>query len=486
MVRRFIQLVIIIIPIGLFVWLLVIDIAPSGFRPASWSVNEPSPFIDRLLPDQRLLVGQTTDDGSPYISIIEDPVYFSVHLPHTYFERMSVALTMRPTDQPIVEVGLLRDVASQAYELKPLYNALIDALPWTVFEQDGVSLYQRNRVYESLEAFYANPPERSRIAVYHADMEAPYRMPSYQPLDGAQTFDVSLRGYHKAITYIKDETLDLSVSWMDMNRTAGADEGVIRVRDEMGDVVYEAFFDDDANITENQVSRDSEAHIVLDGLDEGVYSLEFSGTSDIFWRSFTTHQRYFTFVNRLSIADDVGYLVDPRATTLFTSAKHLTALTLHADSTQRLAIGSDAISVDVTHEKLFPTAEDVGLVAGTSPVGDIEIIGDGKFAFSRWAFFDPDPVTMNAYTDVDVQEIDYVLTSYVSPHNVDGGWIKARGLFDLGSGSQDDLKLTVSVPGMLTYQGVVDVLAIDVMFEKEPLDWKEFLEAVRERLPFGL
>jgi len=487
MIRRLIQLIIVIIPIGLFIWLLVIDIAPSGERFAVWRVDHHTPFIDRLLPDQRVQVGQETQEGIGYLSIIEDPVYFGVHLPHTDFDQISVDLTMRPIDQPIVELGLLRDVTSQAYELRPLYNAFIENLHWDVLEQDGVYLYQRVQTYDSLEAFYTNPPERSHVGVYHADMETPYRMPAYQPLGALQTFDVSLRGYHKAITYIKDEPFDLSVSWMDMNRTAGADDGVIRVRDEDGEIVYEYVFEDDANITENQISHDAEARVVLSDLDEGVYSMEFSGTSDIFWRSFTTAQRYFTFVNKIALADDVGYLTDPRSTTFYTNAKHLTVQTLHADSMQRLTVGSDDISVDVTHEKFFHTVDDSGVVSGVSPVGDIEIIGDGKFTFSPGAFFDPDPVTMNAYTDADVQEIDYVLTTYVSPEDwIPGQWMIRGGTFDLDLGMQNEVKFTVSVPGMETYQGMVDVLGVDVTFEKEPLDWRGFLGAVRDRLPFGL
>ncbi len=486
MLRRLLQLIIITIPVGLFVWLLAIDIAPSGERTVVWGVDEPSPFIDRPLPDDRILDQQTNGRGEQYVSIVEEPVYFGMHLPHTVFDQMEVTLTFQNDDQPIVELGSLIDIQSQAYELQPLHNRIIDELDWEVIEQDGISLYQRELTYGTLDSFYDDPPERSSVAVYHADVETPYRLSSYQPLGSSQTFDVSLRGYHKFVTYIKNETFDLAVAWMDMNRTTGADEGVIRVRDENDEVVYEHFFEDDDNVTENQISDDGYARIELKDLSEGVYSVELSGTSDIFWRAITTTQRYVTFVNKLYIGDDVGHLPEPRATTFYTNAKHLTVQTLHADATQRLTIGSEDISVDATHEKLFHTVDDAGVVLGHSPVGDIEIIGDGKFAFSRGSFFDPDPVSMNAYTDVDVQRIDYILTTYVSPEQR-GDWLIASGTFDLDAlYGQEEVKMTVSVPGIEAFQGIVDVKAIDVTFVKDPLDWKGFLSAARDRLPFGL
>lgn len=486
MIKRLLQLAIIAIPVGLFLWLLVIDIAPSGERAVSWAPDQPSPFIDRLLPDDRLLDQQINEQGEMYVSIMKEPVYFGLHLPYTAFDQMNVALTFRNDDQPIVELGSLIDSQSQAYDLQPLHNQLIDDLNWEVIERDGIYLYQRELTYGSLASFFDDPPERSSVAVYHADMETPYRLATYQPLGAYQTFDVSLRGYHKFVTYIKDEPFDLAVSWMDMNRTSGADEGVIRLRNEDDEVIYEHFFDDDSNTTENQISNDGYARIVQDNLPEGVYSVELSGTSDIFWREITTSQRYVTFVNKIYIADDVGHLAQPRPTTFYTNAKHLTVQTFHADAMQRLTVASQDILVDATHEKFFHTVDDVGVVLGYSPVGDIEIMGDGKFAFSASSFFDPDPVSMNAYTNVDVQGIDYILTTYVSPEQ-DGDWLVGSGTFDLGTlYGQEEVKMTVSVPGIEAFQGMVDVKAIDVTFVHEALDWKGFLSAVRERFPFGV
>jgi hypothetical protein len=484
--RWLFQFIIIAIPVCLFVWLLMIDIAPSGERAVSWRVDEPTPFIDRLLPDQRILEGQETPEGAPYMSIIEEPVYFGMHLPYTTFDEMEVTLMFANADQPIVELGSLVDIQSQAYELQPLHNQIIDALDWGITQQDDVFLYQRVKSYTTIDDFVSDPPERSSIAVYHADFEAPYREVDYRPFGSSQTFDVSLRGYHKYVTYIKDETFDLAVSWMDMNRTTGADEGVVRLRNEDDEVVYEHFFEDDDNRTENQVSSDGYARIVQEGLPEGVYSVELSGTSDIFWRAITTTQRYVTFENKIYLGDDVGHLAEPRATTFYTNAKHLTVQTLHANATQRLTIGSEDISVDETHVKLFHDVEDLGVVQGYSPVGDIEIYGDGKFAFSESALFDPDPVAMNAYTNVDVQGIDYVLTTYESPE-IDGEWIVASGVFDLALlRGQEEVKMTISVPAVQEFQGIVDVMGIDVTFLQEPLSWRGFLSAVRDRLPFGL
>ena len=487
MVRRLIQLIFILIPFGLFGWLLWIDIAPDGEKIITFEMDQISPYVNRLLPDERVLGLQYNEWGEPYTTVIDEPVYFSVTMPHTDFETLDVEIEFANTGQQIVEVGALMDIQSQAFDLRPLQSLLIDGLEWDRVEDDGVALLQRISDYESVDAFLADPPARSEVATYHYDLDTPYRLSSYTPLGHVRTIDASLRGYHQYVTYLKDEPFYLEVEYMDMNRTTGADDGVIRVRNEDDEVMYEYFLYDDGNELENQISDRQTAVIDQSGWPEGVYRVELSGTSDLFWRTITTTQRYVTFINQLYIGDDIGYLADPRATTFYTSAKHLTLETYHSDATQRVTIGSEDVWLPLSHEKVTHTVEDAGVVLGHTPSGDVKITGDGKFAFSSDAFFDPDPISINSFTDIDALGVNYVLTSYESPE-VHRRWLKAAGSFDVGDlNSQDgSVTFTFSVPGIQELQETVDVHAINLIFKKEPMSPKEFLHAVRELMPFGL
>ncbi|KKS11100.1 MAG: hypothetical protein UU63_C0017G0020 [Candidatus Uhrbacteria bacterium GW2011_GWF2_41_430] len=274
---------------------------------------------------------------------------------------------------------------------------------------------------------------------------------------------------------------------MDMNRTTGADDAVIRVRNEEDEVMFEYFIKDDGDTIEDQISSDGTAIIGQSNWPEGVYSVELSGTSDIFWRSLETTQQYMTFVGKIYIADDIGYLSNPRATEFYTDAKHLAFETTHADSVQTVRVDGDMIGIAQSHEKYTYTVENAGVVYGYSSVGDLKISGDGKFAFAQSMFFNPDPVELNVYSDINSLGVDYILTSY-NLNNQAGDWLASLGSFDLGSLAviDDTVKFTLSTPGLSEFGGEVDVHSITVRFLKDSMTWREILSGLRDLLPFGL
>ncbi|MFH1632260.1 MAG: hypothetical protein ABIA47_04590 [bacterium] len=487
MLTRLAQLIIILIPIGLFGYLVYLDIAPGGVFEVRYEVGDMSPYADEILPDDRVTRGQVNQYGEPYVTINEDPVYFAVHAPTTRFDDVEVEVEFYNYEQPIVEFGPRVDVYSQSYDLRPLHNLMIENSEWPRLEEDNTVLLQRQANYESIDEFFNNPPPRSSIASYNYDFNVPYRISGYSPLDAWQTFDVSLRGYHKYVTYLRDEPFTLKATFMDMNRNVGADDVVVRVWNENDELMLEEVVEDDGNRITNQTSSTHDIYLADDGWPEGVYSVELSGTSDIFWRELSTSQRYLTFVNQIYIADDVGYLPSPRPSVFFTNAKHITLETYHADATQSVSFGGDTVDIAKSHEKIFYTVDDSGVVVGATPAGDVKIAGDGKFAFSRTAYFDPDPVRLTALTDLGAVDVDYVLAGYNVPE-FDGSWYKASESFALYGIEQTDGSVTfaISAPYISLLQNSVKVHAINLTFTKQPLTWDKFWAEVRERLPFGL
>lgn len=487
MIKRLVQLILILIPVGIFIWLLVIDIAPGGEFVVVHAEGEDSPFIDRILPDDRVLPLQRKGEGESFTTVVDEPTYFSVHFPNTNFNRVVLEVLFDNSTQPILEVGGLVDIFSQAYDLKPLHNLIIENLDWEYVSDGVVTLYQRTKSYDSVADFNEDPPARSQIATYHYDFDVPYRLPHYEPLKGERAIDVSLRGFHKFVTYVKNEPVKIDLEFMDMNRQVGADDVRVSVRNESGEVIYEQKLEDDGNGVDNQISTTRSISVRADGWPEGVYTVDLSGTSDIFWRNITTSLRYVTFVNTIYLGDDVGHLPEPRGTVFYTNAKNFVFQTLHAESTQNIGIGQNEVQVPLSHEKVRASIVDAGVVQGNSPRGDIKIVGDGKFAFSRDAFFDPDPVRLSTLTDLDALGIDYVITSYKSPKRK-GNWYEQTAEFDVNEirDGNNDAKFIFSAPLIGEGQNTVDIHAINLRFEKDPMTFKEFLGAIRERLPFGL
>ncbi len=486
MIKRILQILIVMTPFVIFGRLLWLDITPGGQREIRVEVDQVSPFVDRLLPDDRVLGLQTDSTGLSFETIIDEPIYFSIHQSATDFETLEVGLEYR-TDAPILEIGPLVDVYAQAYDLKPLHNSLIDESTWTKVNQGSLVLLSRNNDVTNLDDWLADLPPRSKIATYHYDLVTPYRIPDYRSLESSRTFNVSLRGYHKYQTYIKNEPFHLEATLWDMNRTQGADEGMIRVINENGEVMIERPFEDDGDVREDQ--SPSHQTITIDDLawPEGVYSVELKGTSDIFWRQITTTQRYLTFVNKIYFGDEVGYLDAPRPVSFYTNAKRLTLETYHADAAQRVQIGSQTILIPQSHEKIKRTITDRGVVRGDAPQGDVFVAGDGKFALSADSFFDPDPVKLGPLTDLDALGIDYIIADYQSPVQ-ENDWQTSSATFDLAPLRQPDGAITfaISVPEIAELQNTVEVQAVTLRFKKAPLSWSGIWSALLDRLPFGL
>ncbi|MBT3230661.1 hypothetical protein HN358_02665 [Candidatus Uhrbacteria bacterium] len=487
MTKRIIQLLIILLPFVIFICLLWIDLCPSGVKEVSIEVGESNPYVYSILPDERVSEVQYLEGGDAFVTIEDEPTYFSVTLPHADFEQMEVELEFDSYLQPVVEIGGLADIYSESYDLKPLLNTELDQLSWLEVSEGETRLLQREHNFSSVSEFLGDLPSRDSIGVYHYDLEEPYRLSNYQATNSEQTINVSLRGYHKYLTYIKDEDFYLKVDYMDMNRTTGADDAVIRIRDEADKVVFEYFIEDDNNEQENQVDSEGTAIIDQPGWLEGVYSIELSGTSDMFWRSISTTQQYMTFTSKIYIADDVGYLSSPRATVFYTDAKHLTFETTHADSVQSVKLGSQWIGVSQSHEKYTHTVEDSGLVYGYSSLGDVKITGDGKFAFTSGMFFNPDAVALNAYSDIEALGIDYILTTYNEPEQ-SRQWSTASATFDVDilEKFENSTKFTISTPGLIEFGGSVDIHSITIRFLKDQMTWRDIISAIRNLMPFGI
>lgn len=483
------KLLILLIPILLFGVLLWIDIAPSGVREIRVLAGDSSPFVDHFLPRDRLSPVTTNEDGEAYEAMIKDPVYFSVHPPMTAFETLEIELVFSTENQPVLEVGPLVDTFSRTFDLRPLEQAQLDALDWSQITSGDLMIFARNGDVRNADIFLADPPDRSRIATYHATLSDPVILSDYTPTGTTQTVDVTLRGDHKYLTYIKNESFYLKAEFWDMNRTTGTDSGAIIVRDASGNAVLSKEFADDGDTREDQEPGPQTVELGGSGLAEGVYSVELKATSDIFWHRLSTTQRYMTFVNEVYLGDEIGYLAATRPVSFVTNAKHFTMETYHGSAVQTVQVGSQSVDIVASHQPFRGRIKEQGVVKVTVPKGDLQVTGAGKFAFSEAMFFDPEPVRFTDDIDLDAQGIDYVVAQYTPPV-VDGNWKRATvsfGLEDLKS-QDGSVSFALSAPGIVDRGGEVKLHEIIVRFKKEPMSlWsKEFWKAVRDRLLFGL
>lgn len=489
MKTRMIQLAIILVPILVFVALLWVDIVPSGTKVVEYTAGDQSPYINHLLPSERVEYSEETAKNKAYVRIIDEPAYFSVDLPQTDFDTVEVAIEFENEEQPVFEIGALVDPFADAYDLRPIQNTMLEDLNWASSTEWGTLFLDRTGQEKSMYDFL-DDPDINRLATYHYDLGQPYLESGYRASNNVKTTTVSLRGHHQYVTYIRDEVLNLEAAYMDMNRTLGKDDVAVRVYNESGTLLHEVVQNDDENETEDQISSKHEIDIAVENLDEGVYYVELSGTSDIFWRELRSTQKYMTFIDRVYLGDMVGYLDDPQSVNVYTNAKNLVFETAHVEGIQTVNVTGQPVEIYTSHEKIDFEVPTSGVAEVYIPVGDLKVSGAGKYAFSREAFFEPDPAKLSWNTDLDRLGVDYILANYTAPEEHDEWLVNPQNgstEFRLADIAQEDAyaKFIVSVPG-IEEGGWIDIHKITLTFKKDPMTFWEFLGAVRDRLPFGL
>ncbi len=463
---RLIQLAMVITPMLVLGWLATQWFVPSGIFKVEHLVGEGSSFIDELKPSERV-----DDPINGVQRLVGDPVFFFLH-PHREFTSVSVDVWFKNEQVPIIELGALSGVDPEVYTLEPLHNRLIDESDWFRLDSSqGQVLLQKEDVYGSISEFMSNPPPRERVATYRSALNLPYRIEDYQPVETTQSIDVSLRGSHELKTYIKDEALNFSFQYMDMNRDEGEDVLRLTVFNEEGLPVAEARAADDGNTQPDaQVSDLQTLSLRTDGLTEGVYKIILSTTRDIFFRSIQTSQQKIVFLNTIFLGDEVGFSESARGATLWTESKRLRAQTKHVEGLQTLMAGTVPVSIDEPYEWHLIELQGKGVESIQIPVGDIEVAVDGKAAFSQEQYFNPDPVTLSAHTTIEQLDVDYVLADYRSPRR-EGDWLVATVDFlsDQIHEIDDSWKLSFSTPGIQENEQWWDVHKIDVTFFRDLL-----------------
>ncbi|TAL51333.1 hypothetical protein EPN81_00245 [Patescibacteria group bacterium] len=427
LLTRLIQLVLIAIPLVVLGWLLNLWFVPSGVFVVTHEVGQSSPFIDEIKPETRVSDVYKNEDGDATQAITEDPAFFFLH-PHrkNFFDQVVFDVWFQNASLPIIELGGLAGVNPERYTLYPLHNRLIDESTWNRIDEDGMVLLQREQTYASLADFFANPPPRDAVAVYRTAFDVPYRIDGYQPTSTIQSIDVSLRGHHELKTYIKNEPLSFVFQYMDMNRDEGEDVVQVTVFNENNQPMAEARASDDGNVSDDTVVDHGLKKLILkaDGLPEGVYKLVMNTTRDIFFRNIQTQQQKLVFLNTLFIGDEIGYREPSRGATIFTESKRIRIQTRHAQGVQTITAGTQTFEIAQPYAWYTLAFVDEGLESVVVPVGDVEIVTEGKFAFSPSQYFNPDPVSLNAYTTIEQLGIDYVLAQYQSPRQ-EGDWLVA-------------------------------------------------------------
>ncbi len=456
---------------SVFAWIAVQRFPPSGVFVASSPMDGASPWIHPFLPAERASSAGRQPDGWVGQRIIDDPVYFNALVPGPY-ETVDVTLEFRPLQQPLLEFGLVHDLAGKDLELRPLYFAGLQSGEWRKGESGGKTGYVRKD--KPLARLADADPQG--LALWNAS-GTPIAVRDEPGEEAVQP--VSLRGSHD-FYFIPTDELRVTFKLQAANRTKGNDLAAFQVFCGEDEIDRQAFTASGSQ--DERMGKQFEHTILVKSAKDCVYRVSFKASDDVFIRSIKTPSRRWVIGPRLVFGDTVGYATTTFAGMAWTNSRHLVAETFHQEGLQELTFGLLKPKIKKTHTLVRADRKDnERLVPLKAPQGDVRFIGDGYFALRPEAFFEPKPRRLADGTDLDAERIDAVLTDYVKPESLGDGWYRKSFRFNLNP-TLDSLRFVLSSPGIMARSAGVDVRNIRLEFRRSAASYEDWFTTLRREL----
>lgn len=464
---------------GTLFFLLSRAVLPDGRLSVTSDLVHPAPYISSAKPAERIALPEKGESGLP--TMIGDPLYVDV-TPPSRFDTVTLALRYRNTGHPLVELGALASPIEQLFTLAPAQNLLLDRLSWQRVSSGDLTLLQREKRYASIDEFFRDPPSRDRLAVYRAAAGVPYVLPGYEPSASTREIEISLRGHHRLLTYVKDEPLSITFVVQDMNRQEGADPIIVTAyREDSEEPLARTVLVDDGNTKDDQrSSKLRNVPMTIVAPEEGFYQIEFTAPADVFIRKIVTRQRKLVFKDKIYFGDHVGFSDKTPPAVVYVGGRRMVARTAHAESLQRLTIGSDSLTLAEPHVRYIRELRGTELRRVVAPKRDLLLEADGLFALSQDEYFDPQAFALQWYTttaDLDARGIDYVLTSYESPSSA-GDFLETEATFrvpELAKTKEGAYRFVITAPGISETRHALDIASLTVTMRRQPVTWRNAL-----------
>ncbi len=464
-IRVFLWLILAVI----ILWLLYIAVLPSGKIIYINDFNDKNYFIGKLTPKDRV------ESLNGVRKILGNPVYFALATPRS-FSKAVISLKYKNNDDlPMIEVGVLKDKLLWRYDLKPVRNKVIDQLflVWDIVRGDNNEvLLQREKKYESIEDFLNNMPNHEEMAIYNYDLKYNYKIDDYQPNENIVELTHNLRGAYQFYTYIKEEPLNFSFNFFDLNKNSESDEVEIFVYHNGQVIESHRLKGAEVNTGVNREMGNIEINTL--NLPEGVYKIEVKVSDDIITNKIFTSQTKVSFINKLWL-NDVGR----ENLKLYTDSRTIGGQTVNPSKLQTIKISDSELNIEETY-KLFTVNNFRDISAIILQKDDVIISGDGVFSLTNNQLFNPEIKKVGS-VDLNYEGINYVLAKYSSPTKVDD-WQVAGAEFDLNNAYREDGKYNfiISIPGFRADDEINDKLEIDEI--KVELSGKTLLQKIEEML----
>jgi len=332
-----------------------------------------------------------------------------------------------------ITVGV-RGSTKEKYFYTPLYNQALENLTWNKVTNRGISLWQKESPFTSFDAFVKNPPKDKIISTYFVDPASLF-MNTANGADATASITTTLRGSHTLYTTVTKKPFILTVYKQDANGYIGADTLSIQVYKGSEKLAEQTIPDDGITLANSLTATPQKAEVRIDNPDLGVYKIvlkDNSNGADVRITSVAVNQP------KLVIASPI-FPMGSTPATLFTNSSVVQMVTYHLKSVQTVRL-DDRFKLDVLKENqkyAFHLDEPATGSANVRdlhtlilPLNDLILSGDGFFAVTRDAYFNPQAVKTVDVTKISNIEIaDYVVGRY-APVIKTGDWMEAQVFID--------------------------------------------------------
>lgn len=409
-------------------------------------------------------------------------------LPEGKIETIKAALKFKPNINEVI-IGV-RGNEKDDFLYQPLYRDTFRDFNWNKVEDSGLTLWQKEKQFNSLKDFIDNPPLDKTIASYYLnpDKLQELRSDTDKKVKDARTIiETPLRGSHSLLIKVDQNPLIIKTAKQDLNYYDGEDKLKIKVSKEGKNLAEKTIADDGIVDASRLKLKQQKETITLEEIKPGIYEVNLTDESkngDILIIKTEVIQSKVIFKNNI-------FPLGNTPTALWTNISDLNVMTVHDEGLQTVKLdGQHDLKIDQRDKRYsFDLAELTGSKASgkiyklEAPKNDLMIGGDGYFSFSQEAFFLPEIVKTEKLNDLEnLDKVDYLLTGYKLPKK-EGDWFTAEAYFDLKDikVDNDTLYFSLEVPQIAKYGGELEIDYLDIsLSDKKATEKEEKTVAAKE------
>jgi len=447
----------IIILVFLATIFLYLKVVPSGqiIYSRSWprGLSSGQGFIYDFKPGERLDISDPNR-----LKMIGDPLYFSLFTPRS-FDRAEVTVRYREhlsSATPIVELGVLKNKLTGAYELQPLENRWLDWLSQDWFkleqvegEEERLLFLQNKDNYQTVEEFLVDLQNKKLksclggpttcLAVYNYPWTASYSLPTdtaVSPLHITQPF----RGSHQFYVYLPVGPWRFFLELVDLNLDKAPDPVIVTVSDNQGQSSSEELFDDNP-LPASGRSENKELAISGQAQTAGLYKVQIKASDDIVVSSLSSPSDKLSFINKFwPVSESAENLK------LYTDSSYLQIKTFNPASLGPVVFGDDTFTIDETYRQFNLFRSGGGKISLSNE--DLVLETNGVFALSQESIINPQPNKVDRFFRPK-SDTTYIIARYQAPEEK-GGIKESRAVLDLTGADREEgrYQFLLSIPGL--------------------------------------